>query len=87
MIDDAPPWIANAVVWDTVPAPRASYTLHLALNIITLQLTRVRKMRRVFAHFGAHSPVTAWPLATSNDLTGGTALPMFSAAYPPAVMV
>jgi hypothetical protein len=44
-------------------------------------------MCRVFAPIGAHSPVTAVPFATSNDLTGGVALPMFPAAYPPTVMV
>ncbi len=43
-------------------------------------------MRPVFAPIDAHSPVTAMTVATSNDLTGGVALPMFAAAYPPTVM-
>ena len=36
-------------------------------------------MRPVFCPM-AHSPVTAMTVATSNDLTGGAALPMFPAA-------
>ena len=43
-------------------------------------------MDRVFAPIDAHSPVTAMTMLAGNDLTGGVALPMFAAAYPPTVM-